>query len=34
VVFETTWWRRLRGDATYVYRYLKEIVRGVLGRDP
>ena len=34
VVFETTWWRRLRGDATYVYRYLKGIARGVLGRDP
>jgi lysophospholipase L1-like esterase len=28
VVFETTWWKRLRGDATYVYRYLKGIARG------
>jgi hypothetical protein len=27
VVFETTWWRRLRGDATYVYRYAKGLVR-------
>jgi lysophospholipase L1-like esterase len=31
VVFETTWWGRLRGDATYVYRYLKGIVRALLG---
>jgi lysophospholipase L1-like esterase len=27
VVFETTWWRRLRGDATYIYRYAKGLVR-------
>jgi len=31
IVFETTWWGRLRGDATYVYRYLKGIVRGLVG---
>lgn len=31
VVFETTWWGRLRGDATYVYRYLKGIARVLLG---
>ena len=28
--YETTPWRRLRGDATYLYRYLKEGVRGAL----
>jgi lysophospholipase L1-like esterase len=27
VVFETTWWKRLQGDATYVYRYLKGLVQ-------
>jgi lysophospholipase L1-like esterase len=31
VVFQTTWWGRLRGDATYVYRYLKGILRGLVG---
>jgi hypothetical protein len=31
VAFETTWWKRLRGDATYVYRYLKGFLRGVIG---
>jgi lysophospholipase L1-like esterase len=31
VVFETTWWGRLRGDATYVYRYLKGLMRGLTG---
>ena len=25
--YETTWWRRLRGDATYVYRHLKVSLR-------
>jgi lysophospholipase L1-like esterase len=34
VVFETTWWGRLRGDATYVYRYLKGTVRGVFSGGP
>jgi hypothetical protein len=24
IVYETTRWRRLRGDATYVYRQLKQ----------
>ena len=24
IAWETTWWGRLRGDATYAYRYLKE----------
>jgi lysophospholipase L1-like esterase len=24
IAFETTWWGRLRGDATYTYRYLRE----------
>jgi lysophospholipase L1-like esterase len=28
VVFETTWWGRLRGDLTYAYRSLREAVRG------
>jgi hypothetical protein len=28
-VFEITWWKRLRGDLTYVYRYTKEIVRNI-----
>jgi lysophospholipase L1-like esterase len=23
IVFQTTWWKRLRGDATYVYRHAK-----------
>jgi lysophospholipase L1-like esterase len=27
VVFETTWWRRLQGDATYVYRYVKGLLQ-------
>ena len=31
VVFETTWWRRLRGDLTYAYRYLKGLAGGFLG---
>jgi hypothetical protein len=25
--YETTRWRRLRGDATYVYRQLKQALR-------
>jgi lysophospholipase L1-like esterase len=29
IVFQTTWWGRLQGDATYVYRYLKDVVRGL-----
>jgi lysophospholipase L1-like esterase len=32
IVFETTWWGRLRGDATYVYRSLKHAARGLPGR--
>jgi lysophospholipase L1-like esterase len=31
VVFETTWWGRLRADVTYAYRYLKGIVRALIG---
>ena len=27
IAYETTRWRRLRGDATYVYRYLKQALR-------
>lgn len=27
IAYETTRWKRLRGDATYVYRYLKNGVR-------
>ena len=30
VTFETSWSRRLQGDATYVYRYAREIARGLL----
>ena len=30
VVFETTWWGRLRGDAIYLYRSLKAFVRGLV----
>jgi lysophospholipase L1-like esterase len=33
IVFETTWWGRLRGDATYVYRYLKGMLRGLADGD-
>jgi hypothetical protein len=29
VVYETTWWKRLRGDWTYVYRSSKEGVRAL-----
>jgi lysophospholipase L1-like esterase len=29
IVFEITWWKQLRGDLTYVYRYTKEIVRNI-----
>ena len=32
IAYETTRWRRLRGDATYVYRQLKQAGRIVLGR--
>jgi hypothetical protein len=31
IAYETTWWKRLRGDLTYVYRSTKEGVRVVLG---
>jgi lysophospholipase L1-like esterase len=31
VLFETTWWGRLQGDVTYVYRYLKGLIRGLIG---
>lgn len=27
IAFQTTWWQRLRGDLTYVYRHLKVSVR-------
>ena len=27
ILYETTPWKRLRGDATYVYRYLKDRLR-------
>ncbi len=27
IMYETTWWRRLRGDATYAYRHLKVSAR-------
>jgi lysophospholipase L1-like esterase len=32
VAFETTWWGRVRGDATYVYRYLKGLAAGLSSR--
>jgi lysophospholipase L1-like esterase len=32
IAYETTRWRRLRGDATYVYRQLKQAGRIALGR--
>jgi lysophospholipase L1-like esterase len=32
IAYETTRWRRLRGDATYVYRQLKQAARIVLDR--
>jgi lysophospholipase L1-like esterase len=32
VSWETTWWGRLRGDSTYVYRYLKEGLRSAMAR--
>ena len=32
IAFETTRWRRLRGDATYVYRQLKQAGRNALRR--
>jgi lysophospholipase L1-like esterase len=42
IAYRTTWWQRLRGDATYVYRHLKVSARaaglrayfGVRGRLP
>ena len=27
IAYETTRWKRLRGDATYLYRQLKQAVR-------
>jgi len=27
IAYETTWWKRLRGDATYAYRHLKVSAR-------
>jgi lysophospholipase L1-like esterase len=33
VVFDTTWWERLRGDATYAYRYAKGMLRGAVRND-
>jgi lysophospholipase L1-like esterase len=30
IAFETTWWGRLHGDATYVYRYLRGAVRALV----
>jgi hypothetical protein len=32
IAYETTRWRRLRGDATYVYRQLKQAARTALRR--
>jgi lysophospholipase L1-like esterase len=32
IVFSTTWWGRLRGDATYTYRYLKGLAAGLWSR--
>jgi lysophospholipase L1-like esterase len=29
IVFETTWWGRLRGDASYAYRYASGLLRRV-----
>ena len=29
ISYETTWWRRLRGDATYAYRHLKVSLRSL-----
>ena len=31
IAYETTRWRRLRGDATYVYRQLKQAARIAAG---
>ncbi|HET8671998.1 MAG TPA: hypothetical protein VFL87_00050, partial [Thermoleophilaceae bacterium] len=30
IEYETTWWKRLRGDATYLYRAAKEAARAAL----
>ncbi len=32
IYFETTWWRRLRADATYVYRHAKVSARALADR--
>jgi hypothetical protein len=32
IAYETTRWRRLRGDATYAYRQLKQAARTALRR--
>jgi hypothetical protein len=32
ILYETTPWKRLRGDATYVYRYLKSGLRAAAVR--
>jgi lysophospholipase L1-like esterase len=32
ISYETTWWKRLRGDATYVYRSAKGAARALIAR--
>jgi hypothetical protein len=34
IYYETTRWRRLRGDLTYLYRHLKVSARAAWGRFP